>query len=113
MVCIFMLDRKITFRLILIFFIFVNLFIIDISFFQGGMIISTLFCVCMIYVGKKYFDHLWGKIVFWIGVIGFIFAILNKLALRFLLVAIFVSFFIYFFLLIKNSIVIKLIYLLY
>src|SRR5690625_4825824 len=83
-------DRLTTDRLNWILIIGVILFIIEIAFFQGGMIFSALFCGCMIYVGKKYFDHLWGKIVFLIGVIGFIFIILYTLVVCFLL---FISFF--------------------
>src|SRR5690625_2648633 len=100
-------DRLTTDRLNWILIIGVILFIIEIAFFQGGMIFSALFCGCMIYVGKKYFDHLWGKIVFWIGVIGFIFAILNTLAVRFLLVAIIVSFIIDYSKSKKEAVVIK------
>ncbi|HLS60560.1 MAG TPA: cell wall-active antibiotics response protein LiaF [Virgibacillus sp.] len=102
-----MFDRLTTDRLNWILIIGVILFIIEIAFFQGGMIFSALFCGCMIYVGKKYFDHLWGKIVFWIGVIGFIFAILNTLAVRFLLVAIIVSFIIDYSKSKKEAVVIK------
>ncbi|MBM7600628.1 lia operon protein LiaF [Virgibacillus halotolerans] len=87
-----MFQRLTTDRLNWILIIGVILFIIEIAFFHGGMIISALFCGCLIYVGKKMFDQLWGKIVFWIGVIGLIFAVLNMFAVRFLLVAIIVLF---------------------
>lgn len=70
----------------------VILFIVEIAFFHGGMIISALFCGLLIYTGKKMFHHLWGKILFWIGIVGLIFAVLNMLAIRFLLIAIIVLF---------------------
>lgn len=70
----------------------VTLFIIEISFFHGGMIFTALFFGLLIYIGKKVFHHLWGKVIFWIGVSGFVFAVLNMLAVRFLLIAIVVMF---------------------
>ncbi|WP_164668180.1 cell wall-active antibiotics response protein LiaF [Virgibacillus doumboii] len=79
-----------TFNWILI--IGVILFVIEIAFFHGGMIVSALFSGFMIYIGWKKFTHLWGKILFWLGVVGLIFAILNMLAVRFLILAAIVIF---------------------
>ncbi|ASN04810.1 cell wall-active antibiotics response protein LiaF [Virgibacillus necropolis] len=65
----------------------VILFIIEITFFGGGMIISALFFGLFIYVGWKRFYRLWGKVFFWIGIIGLAFAIFNMIAIRFLVLA--------------------------
>ena len=70
----------------------VILFIIELTFFHGGMIASALFSGVFIYVGWKKFDRLWGKVVFWLGVVGAVFAILNMLAVRFLILAAIVLF---------------------
>ncbi|ASK62786.1 hypothetical protein CFK37_11835 [Virgibacillus phasianinus] len=70
----------------------VILFIIEIAFFGGGMIISALFCGLFIYVGWKRFYRLWGKISFWIGIIGLAFAVFNMMAVRFLIIAFIVLF---------------------
>ena len=64
----------------------VILFIIEISFFNGGLIFSALFSGLLIYIGWKKFTQLWGKILFWLGIISLIFSILNMMAVRFLIV---------------------------
>ncbi|MCJ0932672.1 cell wall-active antibiotics response protein LiaF [Virgibacillus halodenitrificans] len=65
----------------------VILFIIELTFFHGGMIASALFCALFIYIGWKNFHQLWGKIFFWFGIAGAAFSILNMLAVRFLIIA--------------------------
>lgn len=70
----------------------VVLFIIEIAFFGGGMIISALFCGLFIYVGWKKFYRLWGKVFFWIGIIGLAFAVFNMMAVRFLIIAFIILF---------------------
>lgn len=82
-----MLDRLSTSVLNWILIIGVALFIIEIAFFHGGMLFPALFAAIMIYVGRKYFYQLWGKIVFWLGIVSLIFSVLNMMAIRFLLVA--------------------------
>ncbi|WP_404454104.1 cell wall-active antibiotics response protein LiaF [Virgibacillus necropolis] len=64
----------------------VILFIIEITFFGGGMIISALFFGLFIYVGWKRFHRLWGKAFFWIGIISLVFTIFNMMAIRFLVI---------------------------
>lgn len=81
-----MFDRLKTDTLNWIFIIGVVLFIIEITFFGGGMIISALFFGLFIYVGWKRFFKLWGKVFFWIGAIGLAFAIFNMMAIRFLVI---------------------------
>lgn len=79
-----------TFNWILI--IGVVLFILELAFFHGGMIASAIFSAVLIYVGWKNFTQLWGKILFWLGVVAAIFSILNMLAVRFLILAAIVLF---------------------
>ncbi|MUK89959.1 hypothetical protein GMD78_16430 [Ornithinibacillus sp. L9] len=68
------------------------LFIVEIVFFHGGMIISSLFSGLFTYIGWKNFSRLWGKILFWISVISLVFSILNMLAVRFLVIVAIVLF---------------------
>ena len=78
------------FNLILI--IGVILFIIEIAFFQGGMIIASLFFGGMTYFGWKKFHHLYGKILFWGGAISLFFSIFNMLAIRFFIIVVIILF---------------------
>ncbi|MBO1004279.1 cell wall-active antibiotics response protein LiaF [Pseudogracilibacillus auburnensis] len=64
----------------------VILFIIEIAFFHGGMIGTAAFTGFLAYIGWKNYHTLWGKVMFWIGFISFVFAILNMIAVRFLIV---------------------------
>ncbi|MBY7144031.1 cell wall-active antibiotics response protein [Virgibacillus sp. NKC19-3] len=70
----------------------VVLFIFEIVFFFGGTIIPALFSGFFMYIGWKKFDQLWGKILFWISLVGLVFAVLNLLAVRFLIIAAIVLF---------------------
>src|SRR5690625_2832956 len=63
------------------------LFILELVFFHGGMIASAIFSAVLIYVGWRNFNQLWGKILFWLGIVAAIFSILNMLAVRFLILA--------------------------
>ena len=65
----------------------VILLVFEISFFYGGAIIPALFSGLFLYIGWKNFDKLWGKIIFWISLISLIFAVLNLMAVRFLIFA--------------------------
>lgn len=62
----------------------VILFVLEITFFNGGLIFTAVISGIFIYVGWKNFSHLWGKICFWIALISLIFSILNMMAVRFL-----------------------------
>jgi lia operon protein LiaF len=79
-----------TFNWILI--IGVILFILELAFFHGGMIASAIFSAVFIYAGWKNFSQLWGKILFWLGIVAALFSILNMLAVRFLVLAAIVIF---------------------
>ncbi|MFU0792072.1 cell wall-active antibiotics response protein LiaF [Cerasibacillus sp. JNUCC 74] len=75
-----------------IFIVGVILFIIELTFFQGGMIIPALFFALLIYIGRQRFSKLWGKLAFWGGIVGVVFSVLNMLAVRFLVIAAIVIF---------------------
>ncbi|WP_217585935.1 cell wall-active antibiotics response protein LiaF [Lentibacillus saliphilus] len=79
-----------TFNWILI--VGVILFIVEIAFFHGGMIGTALFAALFIYIGRKNYSQLWGKIMFWLGVVGLLLSILNMLAVRFFIIAAIVIF---------------------
>ncbi|MFC3039745.1 cell wall-active antibiotics response protein LiaF [Virgibacillus xinjiangensis] len=70
----------------------VALFIFEIIFSFGGTLIPAIFSAIFMYIGWKNFQRLWGKIVFWVFLISVVFAILNLLAVRFLIVAAIVLF---------------------
>lgn len=70
----------------------VILFIFEIAFFYGGTIIPALFSALFMYIGWRYFNRLWGKILFWISLVSLVFAVLNLLAVRFLIIAAIVLF---------------------
>lgn len=70
----------------------VILFVLEISFFNGGLIFSALMSALFIYVGWSNFLKLWGKILFWIGLISLIFSILNMMAVRFLILVAIIMF---------------------
>ena len=74
----------------------VILFIIELSFFNGGLIILAIFSGLLIYIGWKKFTQLWGKIVFWIGVISLLLSVLNMMAVRFLIVVAIVLFIVHY-----------------
>jgi len=87
-----MFQRLTTDRFNLILIIGVILFIIEIAFFQGGMIIASLFFGVVTYFGWKKFDFLYGKILFWFGALSLFFSVLNMLAIRFFIIVVIVLF---------------------
>ncbi|MGM8365907.1 cell wall-active antibiotics response protein LiaF [Virgibacillus sp. W0181] len=75
----------------------VILFVVEITFFNGGLIFSALFSGLLIYIGWKNYSHLWGKVCFWIGLISIIFSILNMMAIRFFIIVGIVFFLLHYF----------------
>ena len=65
----------------------VILLIIEIAFFDGGAIGSAIFSGILAFIGWKNYSKMWGKVLFWVGLIWLIFAILNMIAVRFLILA--------------------------
>jgi len=80
--------RTDTFNWILI--IGLILLIFEIIFFHGGALFQVFFSALFLYIGWKNFYKLWGKILFWIFLISFIFSLFNILAVRFLIVTVLV-----------------------
>lgn len=74
----------------------VILFIIEIAFFGGEMIISALISAALIYFGWNNFTELWGKVIFWIGIVSIIIAVVNLLAIRFLIIVAIILFLIHY-----------------
>lgn len=64
----------------------VILFIVEIAFFHGGVLWAAAFFGFLLYIGRKKYTHLWGKVFFWVGLIGLIISILNMIAVRFLII---------------------------
>lgn len=91
-----MFQRLSTDKLNWIIIIGVILFIMEFTFFNGGLIFSALFSGLCIYIGWKNFIQVWGKVLFWIGVISLIFSILNMMAVRFLILVAIIMFIIHY-----------------
>lgn len=68
----------------------VILLILEIIFHFGGAVIPAIFSAIFAYIGWKNFQHLWGKVLFWIFIVSFVFCILNLWAVRFLIVVVIV-----------------------
>lgn len=68
----------------------VILLIFEVIFHFGGAIIPAIFSAIFAYIGWKNFQQLWGKVLFWIFLVFFIFSILNLWAVRFLMVVVIV-----------------------
>ncbi len=64
----------------------VVLFVIEIAFFHGGVLWAALFFGFLLYIGRKKFAEMWGKVFFWIGLIGLVISVLNMIAFRFLII---------------------------
>ena len=65
----------------------VVLLIIEIAFFEGGAIGSAIFFGVLLFIGWKNYSKMWGKVIFWIGLIWIIFSIFNMIAVRFIIIA--------------------------
>lgn len=83
-----MLKRLTTDTINTILIIGVILLVLEIVFFNGGLVFSVLFSGVLIYVGWKDYRPLWRKVLFWIGLISLIFTVLSMIAVRFLIVAV-------------------------
>ncbi|UOR11090.1 cell wall-active antibiotics response protein LiaF [Halobacillus amylolyticus] len=70
----------------------VVLLVLEVTFFNGGLIFSLLFSSIFLYIGKKKYRKLSGKVVFWIGLLSLVLTILNMIAVRFLIIVVLVLF---------------------
>ncbi|MEH6946786.1 cell wall-active antibiotics response protein LiaF [Bacillus sp. JJ634] len=68
-----------------IFLIGLVLLIVELSFFGGGLLYSLAFSIGCIFVGKKFFKRILGKIAFILGMIMTVATVLNMMVFRFFL----------------------------
>ncbi|WP_408009342.1 cell wall-active antibiotics response protein LiaF [Pseudalkalibacillus sp. A8] len=68
----------------------VILLLLEISFHGMGPIFFLILTAGCIYVGRKKYYKMIGKLLFWFGVIAFALTILNTMAFKFLLIALFI-----------------------
>ncbi|MCA1020790.1 cell wall-active antibiotics response protein LiaF [Halobacillus litoralis] len=66
----------------------VILLIIEIVFFNGGLIFSLGFSAVLVYFGWKNYKPVWRKVLFWVGAVSFGLTVLSMIAVRFLVLAI-------------------------
>ncbi|WP_345893191.1 cell wall-active antibiotics response protein LiaF [Fredinandcohnia quinoae] len=83
------------------------LLIIEISFFNSGLIFSFIISIGCIYFGRKRMPRNSGKILFWFGWISLAITVLNMMTIKFLLLAILIYLLIQFFQSKKNPAYIK------
>ncbi|WP_101842259.1 cell wall-active antibiotics response protein LiaF [Halobacillus sp. Marseille-P3879] len=63
------------------------LLVMEVVFFNGGLIFSVAFSSVLIYLGWRRYNRLWAKIIFWIGAASLFITVINMMAVRFLIVA--------------------------
>ncbi|KXG08404.1 hypothetical protein AT864_03352 [Anoxybacillus sp. P3H1B] len=66
----------------------VLLLAIEISFFHQGLIFSLLVSGAFVYIGRKKWHSMIGKILFWLGIIQLVFNVFTMMTARFFLLAI-------------------------
>ncbi|WLR51162.1 cell wall-active antibiotics response protein LiaF [Bacillus tianshenii] len=66
--------------------------LVEVTFFNRGLIVSLLLSLLLIYFGRKKLHRLFGKVLFWVGVISLFFTVINMMTLKFLLLAIILYF---------------------
>lgn len=73
-----------------LFLISLLLLLLEVLFFNKGLIFSILVAAGMIYVGRKRLERKFGKFLFWIGILFLTISILGMITFRFLVLAIFI-----------------------
>ncbi|MFC7319497.1 cell wall-active antibiotics response protein LiaF [Halobacillus campisalis] len=66
------------------------LLVLEVAFFNGGLIFSVIFSGVLLYFGWKNYKKLIWKIVFWIGAVSLFVTVINMMAVRFLIIAVLV-----------------------
>jgi lia operon protein LiaF len=74
----------------IIFIVGLILLVLEITFFDGGLIFALLIGAGCIYYGRKRLYKTFGKLLFWFGIVFIFLTILNMFTIKFLLVAILV-----------------------
>lgn len=75
-----------------IFLIGVLLLVVEITFFNRGVIFSSLLSIACIYFGRKKLERTIGKLLFWFGWVSLFFTIFAMMTVKFLLIAIILYF---------------------
>lgn len=70
--------------------------LLEISFFNRGLVFSLLVAIGMIYIGRKWMPRSSGKLLFWMGLIFLLISIFSMMTFKFFLLAILVHFLIQF-----------------
>jgi lia operon protein LiaF len=70
--------------------------LLEVTFFNQGLIFSLFVSILMVYLGRKSMPKKMGKLLFWGGIFFFIVSIFQMLTFRFLVLAIFIYFVIQF-----------------
>lgn len=81
--------------------------LLEVSFFNRGVIFSLLVAIGMIYVGRKRMPSSTGKLFFWSGIAFFTLSIFNMMTFKFLLLAILIHLIIQFYKSKKNPAIIQ------
>jgi lia operon protein LiaF len=70
--------------------------LLEVSFFNSGLIFSLFISAAMIYIGRKYLPKKRGKLLFWGGLFFLVASIFSMITFRFFLIAILINFVIQF-----------------
>lgn len=68
------------------------LLVLEIAFFNGGILLVSIAFALLMYVGWRNLDKTWGLLSFWTGAIALFIAIMNTMAVKFLIFAAIVLF---------------------
>lgn len=68
----------------------IMLIMLEVLFFNKGLIFSLLVAAGMVYYGRKRIQRRGGKLLFWVGIIFFSLSVIGMITFRFLLLAIFI-----------------------
>lgn len=70
---------------------------LEVLFFNKGLIFSLLIAAGMIYFGRKELRHLFGKLLFWVGIFFFGVSVLGMITFRFFVLAVIIYFLLQYF----------------
>jgi lia operon protein LiaF len=73
------------------------LLLLEVLFFNGGLIVTFVLSIGCIYLGKKWKPRFKGKVLFWIGWLWLIVTVLNMMTFRYLLCVVFLYIIVQFF----------------
>lgn len=67
--------------------------LVELLTFGGGFLFTALFLGFLIFLGWKNYHSLFGKVLFWVGIVSLVLNVLNMYAVRFLVIALIILFF--------------------